>query len=116
MSENVYPSKSLAFISYSHKDAAALQELLIHLKPLQSKNLLDCWSDKDIRPGDKWNEEIEKSLQHAKVAILLVSPNYLASDFISNRELAAFLARSANKSLKILWIPISTSAYRQTEI
>src|ERR1700736_4617780 len=101
MSEKTKSSRSLVFISYSHKDARAFESLLTYLKPLSSRGLLNCWSDRNIKPGEKWNEEIERSLENAKVAVLLVSPNFLASEFIFNRELPALLAKSVNRSLKI---------------
>jgi hypothetical protein len=111
-----HPKTPLVFISYSHEDGRLLQELLIHLKPLKDRNLLDCWSDRDIEPGRQWQQEIEQALASAKVAVLLVSPTFLASEFIKNNELPPLLNAAKVKGLTIIWIPISSSNYKFTEI
>jgi hypothetical protein len=67
------------FVSYSHNDAEFLDRLLVHLKPLEKEGLLDLWVDTRLRAGDKWKKEIEKALQRATVAVLLVSADFLAS-------------------------------------
>src|SRR2546423_1189876 len=111
-----HPKKPLVFISYSHEDGSWLQQLLIHLKPLKDRNLLDCWSDREIEPGRQWQPEIEQALATTKVAVLLVSPAFLASDFIKNNELPPLLNAAKADGLTIIWIPISSSNYKYTEI
>lgn len=75
------------FISYSHKDAFFFERLMVHLKPLFRDGIVDIWSDIRIKPGEKWNKEIEKALEETKVAILLISADFLASDYINENEL-----------------------------
>ena len=111
-----HPKQPLVFISYSHHDERWIRELLIHLKPLKDRNLLDFWSDREIEPGRKWQQEIEQALASAKIAILLVSPMFLASDFIKNNELPTLLNAAIGDGLTIIWIPISGSNYNYTEI
>jgi Clp amino terminal domain, pathogenicity island component/TIR domain len=90
------------FISYSHIDAHCLERLLVHLKPLERLNLIDCWSDKNIRTGDKWKPTLLSNLENAAVAVLLISADFLASDFIINQELPPLLLSAEAKGLRIL--------------
>ncbi|HLL51973.1 MAG TPA: toll/interleukin-1 receptor domain-containing protein [Myxococcaceae bacterium] len=109
------PARSELFISYSHKDKKWLNRLQTYLKPAIQNRALKVWSDADIDPGDDWKQEIEDALARAKVAVLLVSADYLASDFILNTELP-MLAAAAQNGLKILWVLVTACAYDETEI
>ncbi|MEI7730999.1 MAG: toll/interleukin-1 receptor domain-containing protein [Verrucomicrobiota bacterium] len=104
------------FISYSHKDTKFLDQLLIHLKPLERAGKLTKWSDKQIASGSDWFAEIQESIAYTKVAVLLVSPNFLASDFIHEHEFGPLLLQAEKGGVRILWIPIRASAYEETAL
>lgn len=105
------------FISYSHADEEWLQEFKTHLKPyLRNYTNLNVWDDSQIVAGARWREEIAKALDAATIAVLLVSPSFLASDFIANDELPPLLKAARERGLIIFWIPIRNSAYQQTDI
>lgn len=104
------------FISYSHVDAPCLERLLIHLKPLERNNTIVCWSDKRIRTGDKWKAEIEANLNDAVIAILLVSADFLASDFVVNNELPPLLIKADSKGLRILPVILKPCGFRRDPI
>lgn len=103
------------FISYSNKDEKWLKMLRIHLTPLERKGL-DVWSDKNIIPGQEWPAEIDNSLERAKVAVLLVSANFLNSEFIRDKELPRFLGPARDKQIIILPVLISNCLWEETEI
>jgi len=117
----VVPSKKESerpklFISYSHVDTACLDRLLVHLKPLERLNTVVCWSDKRLRTGDKWRSELEKNLNDAVIAILLISADFLASDFIVNNELPPLLVKADAKGLRILPVVLKPCGFRRDPI
>ncbi len=99
------------FISYSHKDGRWRDDLLEHLKPYIRAHMLTAWSDQQIQAGSQWFDQIKVALSSAKVAVLLVTPSFLASDFIYNEELIPLLKDAERGGVKILWIPVRPSAY-----
>jgi hypothetical protein len=82
------------FICYSHKDRKYLDLLLNHI----DDNLLDVWSDKRIKGGENWREEIQESLDNCNSAVLLISKNFIASEFIQRVELVTLLKNEFKKN------------------
>lgn len=114
-SEKVSPSKNLIFISYSHKDSKWLERVQTHLKPLEREGIISCWDDTLIKAGEEWRKKISQSLKTSKVAILLISPNFLASDFIANNELPPLLEVAKTRGTTILSLIISPSRFEKIE-
>jgi O-acetyl-ADP-ribose deacetylase (regulator of RNase III) len=104
------------FISYSHKDKKWLKRLQDMLKPILRKDSFSIWDDTTIKAGDAWKTAIEEALKSARAAVLLVSTDFLASDFIVENELPQLLAAAKRNDLKILWVCISPCLYEETKI
>jgi tetratricopeptide (TPR) repeat protein len=100
--------RDLIFISYCHSDEDWLGRLLIFLKPYTRRNL-KVWADPYIKAGDKWRRNISEALSRTCVAVLLVSPDFLASDFICDEELPPLLQGVDDGSITLFPIPISYS-------
>src|SRR5436309_2291311 len=98
------PRRNRVFISYSHADALWLERLRVHFKSLELiyGDLLDTWDDTRIQTGEPWKEQIQQALNSAKIAILLVSADFLASEFINTEELPLLLAAAKNDGLRII--------------
>lgn len=104
-------SQREVFILSSHRDRKWLETLLVHLKPLKTN--ICTWTDLQIAPGQNWAKDVEGALSRAAVVVLLVTPDYLASDLIMSRELQTLLERNEER-VHILWIPLNYCAYQKT--
>jgi hypothetical protein len=97
----------MIFVSYSHLDKIWLDRFRKMTKPLEKYVELKVWSDTEIASGTKWRDEIDKALSRAIVAVLLVSINFLSSDFILDEELPFILAAARKHKLTVLWIKLT---------
>lgn len=79
-------TRSNIFISYSHKDEEYKNKLIVHLKSLQKTGLAHIWDASTLSAGENWKEIIKDRLNEAEIAILLISPDLLASEYISEHE------------------------------
>jgi len=110
------PSRINVFISYSHKDQKYLSELRVHLAAYERIGMINFWDDTQIQLGTKWREEINKALQSAKMAILLISPDFLASDFIATNELPPLLVAAEKEGATILPVILKPSIFMDTSL
>ena len=95
------------FISYSHEDTKWLKLLIVHLTPLERKGMIEIWDDTRIKAGQRWIQDISKAIASAKVAVLLVSAYFVASEFIMKSEVPALLSKSKARGTVILPVLIS---------
>ena len=82
------------FYSYAHEDEKLRDELDGHLALLRRKGVIRPWHDRGIVPGQKWDEAIDRELSTADLILLLVSMDFLNSDYIWGKELATAIARA----------------------
>ena len=87
-----------------------------HLKALKLNHDIETWYDGLLRTGDEWKKEIRKEMSAAKVVILMVSPKFLASEFIRNEELPELLQAAINDNALIIPVPIRQAQIEDTII
>jgi hypothetical protein len=104
------------FISYSQDDAVWLTTVKKHLSILEHKYQLVVWDDTRIEAGSRWQDEIEKAIKKCKIAILLVSSNFLASRFIAENELPKILNASEREGVTIINVIIDTCAFDLSDL
>lgn len=112
------PERRHVFISYSHADRAWVERLKRMMAPLlrDSGQELRLWDDSRIEAGMRWREAIATALAEAKVALLLVSDDFLASEFVMGQEVPLLLAAAAAEGVPVLWVSLSPSFVEETEI
>jgi internalin A len=81
------------FCSYSRKDEKYLNELRTWLRGLERQRLIEWWHDREIVPGQEWREAIDENLEAADVILLLISPDFMASDFAYKEEMQRAICR-----------------------
>ncbi len=89
------------FISYSHKDEVWKDRLLTHLRISEKEGLLQLWDDRRIAVGTDWRPEIQKALDAAAIGILLISADFLVSDFIRGEEIPRMLERRSKDGMHL---------------
>jgi predicted acylesterase/phospholipase RssA len=114
--QNEIKNRTQVFISYSRKDRAWLEKLQVHMKSVTRFTGIKTWDDTNIKPGKYWNDEIEKALIATRVAVFLVTPDFLASDFIQDEEMKYFLTMSDKEKVPILWIAVSACNFQLTPL
>jgi replicative DNA helicase len=94
------------FISYSHKDQVYLDEFTTHLSLLRREGIIVDWSDRKITVGNEWEKQIDTNLEQADLVVLLVSPDFIASDYCYGKELACALDMHESGKARVLPIII----------
>lgn len=100
------PSGVLVFISYAHADEALRVELRKHLGALEREGLVQAWDDREILAGDAWADVIDARLNQADLILLLVSADFIRSEYCYGKELARALERHADRADRAIVIPI----------
>jgi len=90
------------FISYAHRDRALREELEAHLSNLRRQNVITSWYDGDISPGTDWKSQIMEHLNTDQIILLLISADFIASDFCYSVEMVQAIARHDANQARVL--------------
>ncbi len=105
-----------AFISYSHHDKAALERLHVHLKNLIRDGHIKTWYDRDILAGSELDAEIEREMEAADLFLLMVSPDFIASDYCVEREMKRALERHAAGNARVVPIIVEECDWKAMDM
>jgi len=101
------------FISYAHMDEKWRARLKPNLELLQREGLIEIWSDRQIVPGSKWDEEIQRKVAEAELYLFLMSTNLLNSDYVREKELPAALKRYEEKKAGFVPVVVQRCSWKE---
>ncbi|HEX7575481.1 MAG TPA: toll/interleukin-1 receptor domain-containing protein, partial [Candidatus Methanoperedens sp.] len=105
----------VVFISYSHQDESWKDRLVKHLKVLQMEDIIEVWEDRRIGAGENWYQEIQNAMNESKVGIMLVSVDFLTSEFILGDEVPQLLKLRAKEGVKIYPVIIKPCPWKNVK-
>lgn len=96
------PQPVKVFYSYSHTDEGFRKELEKHLSLMRRNGMIAGWYDRDISAGTDWKDSIDKHLESAQIVLLLVSADFLASDYCYEIEMQRAMQRHAEGKARVI--------------
>jgi len=103
------------FISYSHKDETWKDRVMTHLGVLEKQGHLKLWNDRDIKSGAAWFPQIQDELNNAKVVVMLITANFLVSEFILGKEVPVILQRRESQDILVLPLVLEPCGWEAVE-
>jgi hypothetical protein len=101
---------------YARKDKDLLYELKKHLSLLERENVIDVWYDGDISAGTEWDQDIKKHLNEAHIILLLVSPDFINSDYCYSTEMKRAMARHGRKEAIVIPVIVRPVAWQHSTL
>lgn len=95
------------FISYAHADEIHCKRLIVHLAALRRERKIEQWHDREILAGKAWGEEIDDNLARADIVLLLVSADFIHSEYCYEKELSLALERHQRGVARVIPIIVS---------
>jgi internalin A len=99
--------------SYSHKDEELRDQLETHLKLLQRQDVISTWHDRKIQPGEEWEDVIDENFKRADLILLLVSADFIASDYCYQIEMQTSLARHEKGEATVIPVILRTCQWQK---
>ncbi|MBI1766419.1 MAG: TIR domain-containing protein [Acidobacteria bacterium] len=103
------------FICYAHADEQKVKQLLPSLKVLARRGYITPWRDTDLVPGEDWDETIQARLAEARIILFMVSRNFLASDYITDKERPLAMRMVRDKRAVVLPVLLSKCSWDQED-
>lgn len=100
------------FLSYAHEDRRLKNQLVTALRGLSREYGIQVWNDQEILPGNEWEAEIAKQLEQADIILLLISSDFINSEFIYQQELKQAMKRHENKEARVVPIILRPCDWR----
>lgn len=102
------------FVAYVQKDHPWLNRIRTHLKEFEDEGFeLDIWDDEQLNTGSKWEREISRAAAEAKIALLLITTDFMAADFITKNELPPLLEAAERDGAVILPLILKPSRFQK---
>jgi hypothetical protein len=102
------------FISYSHADEQAKDDLLKHLEPLRRLEIIKAWHDRMLKPGEDWGKKISDSLEKADIVLLLVSIDFINSPYCYDIELDRAIERHTTGECVVIPVILRSCMWKST--
>lgn len=90
------------FYSYTHEDEELREELIKHLSQLRRDGVIKNWHDREITAGSEWKDQIDAHLESADIILLLISADFIHSDYCYDIEMKRALERHNNKEARVI--------------
>jgi hypothetical protein len=110
------PPPMKIFVSYARRDRQWLTDFKTQLAPAERDGLVSTWIDVENLPGTRWLPRIRVAIDEARIAILLVSPSFLASKFIATEEVPRILGRANERGLVVMPVILTVSNFADMEL
>ena len=104
------------FISYSSKNADFIKRFVTHLEILKSNGIIDPWYDRMIESGSKWDDSIRTEMKNSDVIIFLLSPDFLATEYIMKTEIPLAIQQLQNETAKFFFVELQPCGWKRTDI
>jgi hypothetical protein len=104
------------FFCYAREDQQFLLELRKHLTPLQRKGRITLWADVDIHAGIEWEKELHRHLNTAQIILLLISPDFMASEYCYSVEMQRAMERHDSGEAHVIPIILRPVVWQETPL
>ena len=104
------------FCCYTREDINYLEELIKHMGPMKRGGLIDIWNDDSIGPGKEWEKEIRKHLNEAQIILLLISPDFIHSDYCFSTEVKLAVERHEREEATVIPIVLREANWKDIQV